>query len=489
MIAKMTSKMYLLFLILSLFSCVNSGENTKTPDETKFPYLLSSVWYTHLTDDLLPFWTDTNALCPNNEGNFTQNRDFSGAVISSNTNRRPRMLSRQTFLYAISYLMTGDEKLLELAHKGSEYIINNAWDSQYGGYHAELDINGNPVSDNTDKTAQDISYGTQGPAAYYFVSRNKNAQDIVLKTRDLIFSTFWDETNDRVIDGFDVTLSKEYDAIHPGYDLVSILDPVNAYMTLVQPVLTEEQRRTQFLKDLGVFSDAMIKHFYKDKIFWGSVGDINRFTRNHNDFGHTLKSYWMILRTVSRAGNETLNNQIKDNVHDIINLAYIDNEKRWANTFTSLTQPASQWGNSWWIWSEEDQITATLNMADGRYTEILSNTAKHWFNFVDKTNKEVYSDIGTNGTPSNTSGWKTSEWKNGFHSVEHALIMYIHGCHFEKKTLSLYFAVPQTDVNTFIAKPYIFEGTEISRTDCGAITIGGTELHKVRVDYEGASIR
>ncbi len=489
MITKMTSKMYLLFLILSVSSCVNSGKNTKTADKTKYPYLLSSVWYIHFTEDLLPFWTDTNALGPDNVGNFTQNRDFTGAIISSNTNRRPRMLSRQTFLYAMSYLMTGDEKLLELAHKGSEYIINNAWDSQYGGYHAELDINGNPISDNTDKTAQDISYGAQGTAAYYFVSRNKNAENIVLKTRDLIFSTFWDETNDRVIDGFDKTLSTEYDAINPGYDLVSILDQVNAYMMLVQPVLTEEQRRTQFLNDLGVFSDAMIKHFYKDKIFLGSVGDINRFTRGHNDFGHTLKSYWMILRIALRIGNETINNQIKDNVHDIINLAYIDNEKRWANTFISLTQSASQRGISWWIWSEADQITATLNMVDGRYTEIVSNTAKYWFNFVDKTNKEVYSDISTNGTASNKTGSKTYQWKNGFHSIEHALVMYIHGCHYEKKTLSFYFAVPQIDVKTFIAKPYIFEGTEISRTDCGVITIGGTQLHKVRVDFEGSSIR
>src|SRR6056297_2787144 len=69
-------------------------------------------WVDHLEDDLLPYWT-MEAARGDPVGNFPTYRTMTGEVATP-TQRRPRMLSRQTYAYSIGYLLTGDPELLRL---------------------------------------------------------------------------------------------------------------------------------------------------------------------------------------------------------------------------------------------------------------------------------------------------------------------------------------------------------------------------------------
>ena len=72
--------------------------------------------------------------------------------------------------------------------------------------------------------------------------------------------------------------------------------------------------------------------------------------------------------------------------------------------------------------------------------------------------------------------------KNGFHSVEHALIRYIHSKTISRESLDLYFAVAAEDIYSFIARPYLFTGEELNREDMGVI--GSDDLYKVKVTFQ-----
>ncbi|MFN3198222.1 MAG: AGE family epimerase/isomerase [Bradymonadia bacterium] len=464
-----------------------TGPYAYSPPSGEVPESLSSeVWRRHYLDEVLPYWTMDEAR-GEPLGNFPTFRGMNGTIQGSRE-RRPRMLGRQTYAYAMGYLLTGDTELLELAHAGSSWILEHARDEARGGWHTLLNGNGGPQGDDA-KYAQDTAYVILGLGAWYFVARDPVAEAAVLAGRDLLFDegTYWDADNQRIRDAMSPDLTTEVDqGSDGGWELVAQLDPINAFMLLTQPVLSEASRQDQFLDDMQTLAQTMIDAFWSDGIFWGIHNQQGQYGGRHVDFGHTLKTYWMILQIDKRLEGHPFQSFLFDHVHDWVIRAYDVEGDRWAKRPTG---PATvEYGSDWWIYAEADQITATLNLLDHRYTRLLSQTGQHWLSdYVDATFGEVISGIRRDGQkvfawPA-TDTAKCNQWKNGYHSTEHALIMYLHGRHLEEQSVTLYFAVPEAEVESFVARPYIFEGREVSRMPMETFEVGGRTLRKVAVEF------
>jgi hypothetical protein len=158
------------------------------------------------------------------EGNFPTYRGMDGSIQGSSF-RKPRMMGRQVFTYCIGFMMTGDEELLSLARAGTRWLLDHARDEGRGGWFADLDATGAPSGDAA-KFAQDASYAVMGPAAYFFVTRDVEAEAAVLETRDLLFTTYWDAAGGRIKDGMDGALAVEtYMTAQGSWELVAQLDP------------------------------------------------------------------------------------------------------------------------------------------------------------------------------------------------------------------------------------------------------------------------
>lgn len=445
--------------------------------------LKAQTWLRHLREDILPFWT-MPAAQGNPVGNFPMERQMDGKV-TANTTRRPRMLGRQSFVYALGYLMTGDAALLALAQKGCQWLLDHAQDRSAGGWYARLDAQGKPVG-NEPKWAQDTAYALMGPAACYFLTRAHKYEEAILSTRDLLFdaSKYWDATNKRIKDGLDTQLQQEADQENDGgWELVAQLDQLNAYMLLVQPVLQEASRREQMRKDMQTLGQTMLDHFFQDGIFWGVHNKKGQYGSRHVDFGHTLKSYWMLLQVDKRLPTHPFSSVLQKHAADWLKRAYDAQYGGWANRMTSPT--SIDYNGSWWIFAEADQFAATLNLADLGQVDKLQKTLAFWkTHYVDARYKGVY-----DGRKRDGAGWgwpvsstsKCNQWKNGYHATEHALIMYIAGHHLENKPLSLYFAIPAAQVDSFVARPYLFDGRVTKREDLGALPGG---LRKVKVTFD-----
>lgn len=447
--------------------------------------LASETWRQHHLEDVLPYWT-MEAAQGDPVGNFPTYRGMDGSVQGSGE-RRPRMLGRQSYAYAMGYLMTGDVELLRLSHAGAHWLMDHAHDEAQGGWHALLNGAGEPTGADP-KYAQDTAYALLGVGGLYFVSRDPEAEAALLAGRDLLFGPYWDEANARIRDAMSTDLGSEVDQFNDGgWELVAQLDPINAFMLLSQPVLSEEARRTQFLADMEQLAETMVSDFWADGIFWGIHNQQGQYGGRHVDFGHTLKSYWMILQIDKRLGDHPFADFLATNVHSWVLKAYDGSENRWAKRPTG---PATtEYGSDWWIYAEADQITATLNLMDHRYTDLLSSTGGAWLSdYVDPQFGEIISGIRRDGSA--VYNWpaadtaKCNEWKNGYHSTEHALIMYLHGLHLESAPMTLYFAVPEADLESFVARPYIFNGREVSREPLETFELGGRTLRKVAVTFE-----
>lgn len=447
---------------------ITKGSSSNVPDSLK-----SSTWYNELTTDILPYWTNSNAL-GNPVGNFPTYRDEEGKEIPD-SDRKVRMMSRQVYGYSMAFLVTGNEQLLVYAHSGVKWLIDNAYDKENGCWYPDLNASGKPKR-NEPKYAQDISYSLIGLAAYFFVTRDKEVEKIILETHDTLFSKFWDKKNKRLYDAMNAQLTEEISQSGDSnnWELVAQLDQINAYLLLVQPVLSEKSRRDEFMNNMITLTSTLQNSFWKDGIFWGQRSNIGTFNTRHVDFGHTLKAYWMIHQLDKRIDGNPYYSFINGNIDYWINLAYYEKRGIWHGQMNSLT--AGDYEAVWWIYAECDQITATLNIRTGKYTDILDKTSKNWRKyFIDKKNGGVYSDI--------YKGSKQNEWKSSYHEIEHALIMYIHGKVLEGDKTPLYFAFPVDDSSELAVKPYIFNGKEESRKNIGEFLINGNKYKKVIIDF------
>ena len=475
------------------------GADTTTSigDETYFPVpppagpvpesLTGARWAAHYTDDVAPFWTAAEAL-GTPEGNFPTYRGMDGRVLPK-SERRPRMISRQTLGYALGYLLTGDVQLLEYAQAGADWLRAHAIDRTKGGCRELLNAEGGDIG--SVRTAQDLSYCMTGLAALFFVTRDPALEADLESARGWLFdpAKYWDAENNRIRDGLAADMTTEVDVEGDGgWELVAQLDPINAFMLLAQPVMSTEQGRQRFLDGLRTLVQTMVDDFRQDGLFWGVSTNKGKYGTKHVDWGHILKSYWMVLQVDKRLADHPFHDVVFDQVYTLVDRAYDADNGRWSKRPTSASNV--EYGSDWWIYAEEDQIAATLDLIDHRYTETLAATAGHWLSdYVDGTYEigEIIPGIKRDGSPvwtwPATDNAKCNEWKNAFHSSEHALIMSLLGQYREDGEVELHFAVPADQVETFIAKPYTFEGRVVGREAGAHFTLGGRELTAVTVRF------
>lgn len=65
------------------------------------------------------------------------------------------MTSRQVFSFTAAYLLSGDERHLEVARRGVEYLLAHAWDERYGGWYDRLTVDGAAL-DSTKTAANEL---------------------------------------------------------------------------------------------------------------------------------------------------------------------------------------------------------------------------------------------------------------------------------------------------------------------------------------------
>ncbi len=491
--------------LLALLALSGCGGKAAPPAADPYPYtpppaagapagLEASTWVAHLEVDLLPYWR-LPAAQGTPLGNFPTYRGMDGSPQGS-TARKPRMLGRQTYAYAVGYLMTGDEALLDLSRAGNDWLLAHAYDPARGGWHADLDEAGAPMGDGA-KFSQDMAYAAMGPAAYFFVTRDPAAEAAVLATRDLLFdpATYWDAANGRIRDGRSADLGSEV-AMAGGslasWQLVAQLDPVTAFELLVQPVLTDPARRTQALQDLRTLQGTLVRSFHRDGIFWGATGTVGVYGSNHTDFGHILKAYWAVLQIDKRLSDHPQAAFLAQQAPATLRRALDPTFGRWRRAPTSLDTETAN-GSDWWAYAESDQLAATLALRDPTWLPVLAQTSANFrTDYVDRSRAARELVPSVNAFGSWASGWgttstaKCNEWKSGFHSTEHALVLYLLGHWLAGTQAPLHFAFPAGQVAELAAaaRPYTFEGTVTRWEDQGALASDPTRHHVV-VWFEG----
>jgi mannose/cellobiose epimerase-like protein (N-acyl-D-glucosamine 2-epimerase family) len=460
-------------------------------------------WMRHLYRDLLPFWEKPAAM-GSPVGNFPSFRYNDGAIVNPQqllraeyatlledgstwiTNRLSRryvrMMSRQTYLYGVAYHLTGDERWLQLAKAGVTFLLENM-QQQNGAFYSWIE-NGQGQPENPNhRTSQDMAYALSGPSFYYYLTRDEAVLAAILKAKSYIFQSYREEKpwlrwiNSAFVDSPDTHSPQQI-------ELVSQLDQINAYMLLLTPILPAKERQA-WKNDMLALAKVIIKAFYSPEhnVFWGRIDSpaYQQLGAHHVDFGHTIKSFWMLYLMGNTFSEPQLTQFALENAPKVLDEAFIEELGAWGEKKLQNGQIVKS--RVWWIYAELSQMAATLSLTNPAYSRFLVPTYQYWFtHLVDREQGAVWHMI--DGVTEKPRFPKAHLWKNGYHSFEHALVGYITSQTLRQQPVELYFAFKQRP-NEAEIRPYYFHGLlkKVETSDFNGLA----ELTRYRVTFSGVN--
>ena len=448
-------------------------------------------WKFQVDSLLMPFWMHKHAL-GSPLGNFPTWRCNDGSISNCNELNHDyiqsdylRMKSRQLYAYCVAYHLTGNEIYLEYATLGVNYLM------KHGEYETGCPVtfwqNGKSLPSKNQRNSQDLAYSLNGLAMYYYLTKDGNVLNAIIKVKNYIFSEYYDKSTISENSKIFMWVKEDFENEKTSNkELVAILDQLNSYLLLITPLMPENIQ-VEFKNDLRNLCYLMKDNFYDKNlnIFWGKLDKKKIGSDYHTDFGHTIKTFW-ICNLVGKLTNDAeLIKFSQENSIKVLTDAYIEKTGSWGNCYIDSTKQINK-DKIWWIYAELDQMCATLSLTDtSLYSKYLIQTYKYWDNyFIDKINKEVWTIVNENGEHDKSIP-KIHLWKNGYHSLEHALIGYLSTSNYSKNKITLYYAynkkaiVDKTKIN-----PYYFKADIIDLKQSPFVTPALESLKKTTVIFD-----
>lgn len=442
---------------------------------------------TTLDKGLFPTYrTNTGELIPKNKEDWPP--EIKAAVADSETtglmeldDNFVRAHSRQTFAYGIAYNMTGDEKYLELCKIGANALMN-AFDLENGMYTRQNHKTGEWGKAITVRNSQDLAYGITGIGMYYYLTHDENALFKLLQAKEYIFKNYLSYGR-----GYFTWFPKDsVEQTHDRLEIVAQLDQIYAYMMWLTPA-PPQPYQDEWKASLKQIVNIIINRFYSVRygFFWGtgSTTAAAQLGTDHTDFGHSVKTLWLIYEVGVMTETPAFVTFAKEKIDQILASAYVKENGSWARRFR--TDGTLDCDKEWWGLAELDQACAILALNDPSYLDYLNNTYKYWFDYmVDKKDGEIWHMVSAKDNKPDIKYPKIHSWKNSLHSFEHALFGYLISSQIKNKEFKLYYAFKsQGEVTYDRVSPYLFRANVTGTSDEGQISFMENGNRKIGVTF------
>jgi mannose/cellobiose epimerase-like protein (N-acyl-D-glucosamine 2-epimerase family) len=421
-------------------------------------------WLEHLNRELLPFW-DKETAFGKPVGAFPSVRCNDGSLLDR-ANPCPEIrgnewlmedrtyvvsLSRQTYAYAVAFHVTGNPRFLELARAGVEYLRRHAFDREHGGAYSWRDnTTGQWGPGVAERTPQEQAYALLGPSLYYYLTRDEEVLPDIVAIKEAIFRNHGPLT---------AGLLRSKPGAEGRARLVDTLDQLNTYVVLIGSVLPPEQQGA-WKRDMVALSRQLVDGFYSpaENLFFKESlpPEERRLGRADNDFGHTLKSLWMIRMVALATGDSERVRFTEEQGRRALARAFLPDSGSWASSVRP--DGTLETNKEWWIYAELNQFAASVAMSNPSVGEFLPRAQDYWLrHFVDPVHGEVWTTLdGTTHQPL-TAMPKQWPWKNGFHTFEHALVGYITARQLHGEPVVLHYAFDPRKPGCSV-RPYFYSG-------------------------------
>lgn len=490
----------LLFVLMTFLAACSSNGNI----EDEIDLSNEEDWIYQVDSLIMPYWMMDEAFgVPS--GNYNTFRASDGSVIQPDSydysqipeymrdyiitgtdslqRRFVRMNCRQIYAYCIAFHVSGNEQYLVHAKQGLDYLIEKGVfeDSSVVTYF----INGQPQPAVGQRTVQDLAYGLLGSTIYYYLTRNPKLLELILPIKRQIMEMYYHQSdllaNSKVMKW--TLMDYEADSAHH-LNLLAPMDMINAHL-LLMAMSVPDSLKSEYTNDLDVLAGSIVDNFYNEwsNSFLGNLNDKTLFSGS-SDLGHSIKNFWMLYLVAQLTGDEELAGFAKSNGTLLLEKSFITELGRWGSMYldSSLNVDPYILG---WQYAEFDQVATTFSLADKTfYDQYLRSSFKVYYDrLIDHQGKETYWGLNDKNEPYNL-GFKVGMWKNGFHSMEHALIGLVGTSSYYDQETKLYFAINESiDIDEVVLNPYYFRFDNSSQKLVNSNSGLLPELQIVEVTY------
>jgi mannobiose 2-epimerase len=325
-----------LFLLTISPSCINS------PDKTS-EVLSGNYWKEQALTDIIPFWTKYAQ--DKKSGAFFTNLDSLWVPFGSQ-DKYPSMISRHLFSYSVAYLLSGDEDDLKIADSIAKWLLDNAWDKEYGGWFDALDAEGKSVQ--TTKTTFVQVYAITGLTLYYFVTHDTTVLRYIEKSNELLETKAWDAT----YGGYFNMMNRDWSIADSNKSFSSQITPVSGYLIY----LFQTTREKKYMDQINRILDTVINRMADKESGW----ILENFDRNWKyipgkedetevNIGHNIEAAWMLLRNYLLTCNPDYLNSAKNLAGKINSYGVLHEKEIWLTSVGRTSAEKHGTNTYWWV--------------------------------------------------------------------------------------------------------------------------------------------
>lgn len=433
--------------------------------------------------------------------NYRTTIKLSGEKAADNYRQETDTISRLVYGFASAYMLTGDDRYLEGAERGTEYLrdhmrFHDADENIVYWYHG-IDIHG----DSEDKIfasefgddfmaipAYEQIYALAGPIQTYRITGDPRILKDAEMTVDLFDRFYLDKEKGGYFSHLDpVTLDPRCDSLGENKgkkNWNSVGDHAPAY--LINLYLATGQER--YGKMLEFTFDTITKYFpaydespfVQEKFFedW-SHDRTHMWQQNRGVIGHNLKIAWNLMRMFGETPKPEYEALARRIAVEMPKVGYDARRTGWYDVMERLKKPGEEWHRfafhdrkAWW--QQEQGILAYLILhgilpADEYQRYARESAAFYNSFFLDHDDGAVYFNVLASGVPflMGTERFKGSHSMSGYHSTELCFLSQTYlNLLITKQPLDLYFK-PQPGAfpgNTLRVSPDILPPGRVTLT-------------------------
>ena len=258
-----------------------------------------------LVEDIVPFW---EGLKDDENGGFYGYLSYD-LKLDKEAEKGCILNSRITWFFANAYIRLKDEKLLECAKHGYEFMKEKCFDKDFGGVYWSLDYKGNPLD--TTKHTYNQAFAIYALCAYFEASEDKAALEAAYELFSIIEEKCTDEYG--YLEAFTYDFKPESNeklsenGVMAEKTMNTLLHVLEAYTQLYR--LTKDERVKNCLLRI---LDILKKYVYNPALKRQEVF----FDRTYNSildlhsYGHDIETAWLVDRTLEVLDDEKLTAEI-----------------------------------------------------------------------------------------------------------------------------------------------------------------------------------
>ena len=392
-------------------------------------------WEKQALEDIIPYWTQyaQDSIC----GAFYTNIS-AGWKSGADTKKYPSMISRHIFAYAVAYLLSGNENYLDIARETKDFLINHAWDKQYGGWFDVLDRQGNPVESTKSLFIQ--AYAVTGLSMYYFVTHDRDVLWYIERSNTLLETKAWDHING----GYFNTMDREWGVLDSQKTFAAQVAPVSGYLLYLYLATRNRKYLDQAEKIMDVVCARMIdrEHGWVLETFdkgWNYIPG----TPDKVNIGHNLEVAWILMRLCFLKDDPSYLHITAELEVNLNQYGFARKNGFW---YTSIERQYSERHDAftyWWVQAYGNMFNLCLFRMSGEkaYLHDFEQGARFWDSFfIDRKHGDTFFSVFQTGGVKDSI--KANPFKASYHSMEHCLLNFAYlNFWVSRQPVELHFAV------------------------------------------------